>query len=100
MSPIPGPLVAELNFFRELCIRATYWSLGPKRVEGWDGSKAKDESLSVLARRRDVLTEIRRSSSKAKYRLGQSNLHWGRDALDEEHKVVKTAQQCADRCIA
>jgi hypothetical protein len=43
--PDSGPFVAELNFFRGLCIGATCRSLGPKRVEGWDKSKAKDDFL-------------------------------------------------------
>jgi hypothetical protein len=41
------------NTFREVCIGATCRSLGPKRVDGWDGSKAKDDFLSVLAYRRE-----------------------------------------------
>ena len=95
--PLRAECRCKLGTFREVYIGATcraFW--GPDGAEGWDGSEAKDDFLLVLARQRDVLTEIWRSSFKANYRLSQSNFNESRDALDEENKVFKLARQCAD----
>ena len=41
-----GSRSVKENTFREVYISATWRPLGPRRVDGWDGSKAKDDFRS------------------------------------------------------